>query len=572
MILSAVKMGGFLWRGDQQTHAFERQESVTLSVYNLGEDFAGTNAALKGGYGMRYLAFAIVLLTGLGLFNRQADSKEITLLHTNDFHGQYMPFYVEPGCATSQTGDPGGPSYSFERKGMVGGFAYLAAKVNTIRQSKEKGNTLLVHTGDTFSDNLLMNLTKGEAMITMMNRLGYDFMSLGNHDFDYTFERTKELQEMAEFPMRGINVVLSSTGEPVFGEPYKIFEMNGVKTALVAVGYRNTAKTTDPKNVEELAFQDAINQLQKIISELKSQADIVVLVSHQGKEVDELTAEKIGDIDLIIGGHSHDKTIKRINNTWIVQALADAACLGEMVLEILNGKVIDVNYTLHTLWNDEIKPDPEIERLIEELRAPHKNTLEEVIGEALEPICRNYMAESPFDKMVGDYMVDSTGADIALLTGVGYGITIYPGEIQREQLYNLIPHSSKLVTLKLTGNQIVNVLEQSAKNVQPDDPAETVGGLVQTTNMSWTIDFNKEQFHRISDVKVKGKSIQEDKSYSVATHSGILAGAHRYDVVSEGKDITKIDLQINELVERKFKEEGKVKAPKPSQVTIIKKR
>lgn len=526
---------------------------------------------------MKWLSY-IIIFSGLlsTTFSGEGNIKqpmetEITILHTNDFHGQYIPFYVEPGCATSQTGDPGGPSYSFEKKGMVGGFVYLATRINDIRQKKGKENTLLVDAGDAFCDDLLMNLTEGEAMINMMNQLGYEFMALGNHDFDYKYERTKELQELAEFPMRGINVVLKSTEKPVLGNPYRFFEKNGSKLVLVAAGYHNTPETTNPENVEELDFISAIDQIQEIIPQLKSQADIIVVVSHQGNKVDELMAEKIRDIDLIIGGHSHDATVKKINNTWVVQALSNAACLGETVLEIKNGKLADVQHKLHTLWNDEIEPNQEMERLIEELRAPHKKILEEIIGEAQEPICRNYSSESPFDKMAGEFLTEYTGSDIALLTGVGYGITIYPGEIRREQLFNLIPHSSKLVTVNLTGNQILNVLEQSAKNVQPDNPLDIVGGLVQTVNMEWTVDFNKDLFNRIGDVKIKGEPIRDDRTYSVATHSGILAGAHRYDAVSDGEDINETDLQINELVERKIKEKGKVTGSDTGQVTIINK-
>ncbi|MFP5406578.1 MAG: metallophosphoesterase, partial [Gammaproteobacteria bacterium] len=122
-----------------------------------------------------------------------AVARSVTLLYTNDFHGRYVPFAVEPGNATAQTGDPGRSPQSFEHAGRVGGFAALATAIERIRQARGPANVVLLHGGDTFSDDLLGNLTQGEAVIRLMNEVGYEFSALGNHDFDYGAQRTREL-------------------------------------------------------------------------------------------------------------------------------------------------------------------------------------------------------------------------------------------------------------------------------------------------------------------------------------------------------------------------------------------
>lgn len=235
-----------------------------------------------------------------------AVSDTLTILHANDFHGRYMPFEVAPGSATSQTGDPGGEnSFEFKHHGVVGGLAVMAAAVDSIRKKHGKENVLLVHAGDTYSDDLLGNITKGEAMVRLMNKLGFDFMAFGNHDFDYTLERTRELQEMANFPMRAANII--EKGKPIFGDPVAIVEKAGIKVGLLALGYHNTPLTTNPENVKALKFINGIDVAQQYVDDLHKQADIVVVVSHQGTKADEMLLKKVNGIDVLIGGHSHDE-------------------------------------------------------------------------------------------------------------------------------------------------------------------------------------------------------------------------------------------------------------------------
>lgn len=502
----------------------------------------------------------------------RAAGTDITFLHDNDPHGRYLPFKVAPGDATSQTGDPGREPSHFSRPGEIGGASRIATLVKRFRTERGADKVILVGGGDTFSDDLLGNLTKGEAMVRLMNAVGYQFMALGNHDFDYGRERTVELQRLATFPMRGANV-LDESGKPFLGDPVKIFDVAGIKIAVMGLGYHNTGDTGNKKNFDGLRFVSGIDVARERVPELRKRADAVVVVSHQGSSVDRELARRVSGIDVIIGAHSHDLIAppEKIRGTWIVQAMSDDAALGELVMHF-DGKrrLKNVTGRAHMLWSDEVAPDPEIDTLIEQLRAPHRAQLEEVIATAADRIGRQYRSESPFDTLAGDMLRAHTGADVALLPGVGYGVSINPGPVTREMLYTLLPHPSKLVTMELTGAQLLETLEQSARNQKPKDPLDRVGGLIQTAGMRWTVDLTRPAGKRIRDVSINGAPLDPNRSYKIVTHNGMSNGLHRYSILKQGRNTVERDETVTDVVEQAFRKAGTVKAPVAGAVTLVK--
>ncbi len=162
---------------------------------------------------------------------------------------------------------------------------------------------LLLHGGDAFGDDLLANLTKGEATIRLMNALGFQFLALGNHDFDYGADRTRELQGIAEFPMRGANIT-DASGSPFLGEPAQVSEVAGARVAVLALAYHNTEQTGSRDNVRGLTFGSGIDAARRWVAALRGRADVVVVLSHQGSKVDRDLARAMPDIDVIVGAHS----------------------------------------------------------------------------------------------------------------------------------------------------------------------------------------------------------------------------------------------------------------------------
>lgn len=498
-------------------------------------------------------------------------SGTFVILHTNDFHGRHQGFQAQAEDATSQTDDPGEPdTYRFGRTAEVGGLARLATVVTQAREQHPDA-VLLLHAGDTFSDDLLGNLTKGAAVIELMNSLGFDFMALGNHDFDYGPERTRELQDLARFPMRAANITDADSGEPVLGDPTLVLRRGDVRVGLLAMGYTHTPWTASKDNVRGLKFGSALDAARKYVPRLREEADVVVVVSHLGTKGDEVLAREVPGIDIIVGGHSHDHLVppKQVGQTWIVQALSDAAEYGQVEVRVEGGKIRDLKAQVNTLWADQVSEDPAVARQVDELRQPHRERLEEVLFTAAKPIARDYKSESAFDKLVAEILRQRAGADVAMLPGVGYGLTLGPGPVTREALYTLLAHPAKLATVTLTGAQILETLQQSATNQKPENPLDTVGGLLQSAGLSWTVDLTKPVGERVRDVRIAGKPIEPKAEYRVATHSGMLEGIHRYDAFAKGKDIQRTETKVVDAVEEALRGKQDVQPPPLGDLRLI---
>ena len=500
-----------------------------------------------------------------------AVSGTFTILHTNDIHGRHRPFAVAPGNATAQTGDPGRPPSSFEHAGTVGGFAHLATAIKRVRQQRGAANVLLLDGGDTFGDDLLANQTKGAANIRLLNALGYQFMALGNHDYDYGSARTRELQQLAHFPMRGANVTDKATGQPFLGDPTQVFTVGGVRVGILALTYHNTGLTGNPKNTADLTFSSGLEATRRYLPGLRARADVVVVLSHQGTKVDERLAREVPGIDLIVGAHSHDRITppRQVAGVWVVQALSDAAVLGQLTVQVQDGKVAKVEGIAPTLWTDQYPADPAVARLVDSLRAPYKAQLEEVIATATGRIGRQYKSASPFDQLVGELLREATGAEVAFMPGVGYGVSLEAGPITREALYTLLPHPSKLVTMTLTGAQLTALLEQSATNLNPGDDLKRVGGLIQSSGLAWTADLGRPAGQRVSGVQVNGQPLAATRAYRVVTHNGMLSGIHRYTTFAQGQQIKKLDKGVTDVVEAGLRRRGKVAPPVLARVQIL---
>ncbi len=314
-----------------------------------------------------------------------AISGRFTILHTNDMHGDLQEFAVDTGDATAQTGDRGRPYQEYSRRGIIGGVARLATAVERVRHANPAGSVLLVDAGDAFGDGLVANLTRGAATIRVMNALGYSFMALGNHDFEYTVDRTRELQLMAHFPMRAANAIDNSTGGPFLGDPTLVVTVGGVRVGLLALGYQNTDQPGNKDNTRGLSFINGMETARRYIPELRRRADVIVVVSHPVSGVERLLAAHVRGIDVIVGGHSHDRIgpPARVADSWIVQALSGCVRLGgELTVTVSDGRVTEVSGTVHELYADQYAPDARFTRLVDSIRAPFRDTLRAVIGTA----------------------------------------------------------------------------------------------------------------------------------------------------------------------------------------------
>lgn len=499
-------------------------------------------------------------------------SGTFTILHTNDIHGDLSEFSVDTGDATAQTGDPGRSYQEYPRHGIIGGFARLANAVERARARHAAGSVLLVDAGDTFGDGLLANLTRGAATIRLMDALGYTFMALGNHDYEYSAERTIELQRMARFPMRAANAVVNATGFPFLGDPTLVVTAGGVRVGLLALTYHNTDQTGNKDNTRDLSFTSGINAARAYVPGLRKRADVVVVVSHQGTVVDSLLGLRVPGIDIIVGGHSHDRIMpaRRVGGAWMVQALSDASALGELTVTVTAGRVTSVNGVVNELYADQYSLDRRYAAALDSIRAPFTDTLQAVVATAAEQIGRQYKSESPVDVLAAEVLREYGHADAAFLPGLGFGVTLQPGPVTREMLVRLFPHPTTVVHERLTGGQILSILEQSAANLKPADDLDRVGGLIQTAGLQWTVNLTRPVGQRISDVRVGGVPIDPNARYSVMTNGGLLQGTHRQSTFARGSDIVRDQRSFGTVFEDGIRARGIIRAPIAGTITLIK--
>lgn len=489
-------------------------------------------------------------------------SGTFTILHTNDLHGRYLPFEAPQGNAVFPPG-------------VVGGLAYLSSAIEEIRKERGASNVILIDAGDAFGDDLLANLTHGENMVCAMNAMGYQFMALGDRDFGYGVKQNERLQEMAKFPMRGANVIVESTGEAFLGQPALIFSVGGLRVGMLALGCHSSTLSAGRDATAGLTFTKGTAEASNHVSKLRSSADVVVVVSHMGSDMDRVLARDVPGIDIIIGAHSHESLTEKVvtassgNGVWMSQALSNGVCLGEMSVTVENGKVASVASRLHVIRPGAYKPEPAVSRAIERSRSAYRPRLEEILATAARPIERKYRQESAFDKLACSALRQATGAQIAFLPGNDCGVALGPGTVTREQLVSLIARPSPVVTMTLRGSQVREILEKCAANLAPNNPVDAAGGLIQTDGLRWTMDPARPMWNRVRDVSVGGRPLDDDGEYTIVTNNALLQGRYRYTTFMRGAGIRVSRASDLETLEKEFKARGAIAAPQTGDITIL---
>lgn len=507
---------------------------------------------------------SLALLAGLCLTAPASAARTaLTILHTNDLHGHLEPW------------DGWG-----ELEGRrVGGLDRIATVVKRVRAEVGARKVLLLDGGDTIGDTMIAARTEGRAIVNAMNAIGYDAMVVGNHEPDFGPEALAERMREARFPVLAANIVKSATGEG-FATPYRILEVNGVRVGVLGLAYPNTALTTARKNVAGLNFRDSIETAREFVPRMRAEgAALVVVLSHFGLSSDEQLARQVPGIDVIVGGHSHNRMrqARRAGETLIVQAGAHGSDVGRLDLEIENGRIVAHRRELILVDNGKIAADPETAASIDASLRPHTREMKQTVGKAGQTIARAQTLggeeprprdeQSPADALFADIVRNATATDVAMLPGVGYGVALAPGPIRAADLRNLIPHESKVVTMTLTGAQIREILEQSLENTYTKDPRTKVGGLVQVSGLVFAYRPDATKGSRLQDVRVGGRALEAGREYRVATNSLLAEGGHNYTVFQSGKNKRESQSQY-ELVRTAIEARGTVTPPQD--VRIVK--
>jgi len=304
-----------------------------------------------------YIFLSIIFLVFFISSFALCEDTVIRLLYVNDFHG----------FAEEQRSDFTG--------GMVGGAPYLAGMIDRLRQDRP---SLLLSAGDMIQGSNWANLFQGKSVIEIMNRMGFDAMALGNHEFDFGIDTLKERIKEARFPYLGANIIgLEGI------QPFIIKELKGVRIAIIGLATEETPIYTHPDNVRGLIFQLPFDTAERCIKELRDKVDVIIVLSHLGFHNDMVLAQKVGDIDVIVGGHSHTKIEKPvlIGKTVIVQAWEHGKVLGVLDLTLRDGAIKDHNgYLLDIRPTGKIK-NKDVAEIVKKYQKKLNGLVRQRIGE-----------------------------------------------------------------------------------------------------------------------------------------------------------------------------------------------
>jgi 5'-nucleotidase len=492
------------------------------------------------------------------------NGSRLVLLHTNDIHGHLTAWRGWEGDLQDR---------------QIGGLDRLAAAVLQIRQDND-GQSLLLDAGDCWGDTMIADQTKGSALVAALNHLAYDAMTVGNHEPDFGREGMKSLIAQARFPVVAANLVVGRDG-PLFSEAYVVRDVGGVRVGILGLAYPKTPWTTSSKNLDDLDFQKPEDVARRFIPRMRDEgAGLIVLLTHLGLSADKQLAEAVSDIDVIVGGHSHNRMgdALRVGKTLIVQAGAHGSDLGRLDLVLEKGRITDHRRTLIPLDHERIPADPGTERLIRELLEPHQQALQEPVGVAGDWLVRAQTLagqearkrdqESPVDSMFADIVREATRADVALLPGVGYGVAIPPGPITAAQLRQLVPHDGKVFTMQLAGAQLRDILEQSVENTFSDDAATKVGGMIQVAGIRFHFDPSRTHGQRVLEIAASSGDWDLGRKYLVATNSLLAQGGHNYREFLHAENVKQEQTQYD-MIKHWIREHSPVTTPPPGRIRRV---
>ena len=486
----------------------------------------------------------------------------VSLLHFTDCHAQLLPTYFREPSANIGVGDAAGrlphlvgehllrnagvaagtpQAHAFtyldfaaaaKRYGKVGGFAHLATLVKRIRASRP--GALLLDGGDTWQGSATALWTRGQDMIEACQELGVDLMT-AHWEFTYGDKRVQEaIKSLGRIEFLAQNVKTADFGDPVF-KPYVIREMNGVPVAVIGQAFPYTPIANPRHFVPEWTFGIQEAELQKIVEEVRAKGvRAVVLLSHNGMDVDVKLAGRVRGIDAILGGHTHDGVPVPVvvNNaggkTLVTNAGSNGKFLGVLDLEVKASGVADFRYRLLPVFANLLPADLQMQTLITRVRAPYAAKLNETLAVTEGLLYRRGNFNGTFDQLILDALMTEKNAEIGFSPGFRWGTSLLPGQpILREHLMDQTAITYPSVTVnEIAGADIKAILEDVCDNLFNPDPYLQQGGdMVRVGGMAYTCNPTAASGQRISDMRLHGKPMDAGKRYKVAGWAPVAEGA-----------------------------------------------
>jgi len=434
-------------------------------------------------------------------------------------------FKIRPGTAQAHAFTHLDFSQAAKTYGKVGGFAHLATLVKQLRASRPQA--WLLDGGDTWQGSATSLWTNAQDMVDACKRLGVNIMT--SH-WEHTFG-AKRVQEIVEKDLKGHieflaqNIKTTDFEDLVF-KPYTLREQNGVQVAVIGQAFPYTPIANPRYMVADWTFGIQEDHLQTMVDEVRGKgAQVVVLLSHNGMDVDLKLASRVRGIDAILGGHTHDgmpapTVVKNPGGqTLVTNAGSNTKFLGVLDFDVRSGKVQGYRYKLLPIFANLLAPDADMQAFIDGVRAPYKAKLEEKLAVTEDMLYRRGNFNGSWDQVICEALMEVKGADLSFSPGVRWGTSLLPGDtITMEHLMDQTAITYPATTLnEFTGAQIKEILEDVADNIFNPDPYYQQGGdMVRVGGMGYSIAPNERMGSRIQNMTLKGKPIEAGKKYKVA--------------------------------------------------------
>ena len=547
-------------------------------------------SAIYGGYGFgnwaQLAAQQSITQAELIEFNTLGN---VSLIHVTDIHGQLKPIYFREPSVNIGVGDnfsvvPHITGAEFRKAygiadgsrshyalsagdftalaksyGRVGGLDRVATVINAIRA--DRPDALLLDGGDTWHGSYTTWKTAGQDMVNVMAALKPDAMTF-HWEFTLGSERITELVENLSFAALGQNIFDMEWDEPaILFKPYKMFQRGGAQIAVIGQAFPYMPIANPGWMFPEYSFGIRESNMAKTVAAARTNgADCVVLLSHNGFDVDKQMASRVEGIDIILSGHTHDALPEPvlIGKTLIVPSGSNGKFVSRVDLDIRNGQVLEYRTKLIPIFADVIEPDPDVAGIIAAERAPYEEEMAEVIGQTESLLYRRGNFNGTWDDLICDALLAQSDAEIALSPGVRWGPSVLPGQdITREDIFGVTSMSyGKVYRTEMSGEMLRNILEDVADNIFNPNPYYQQGGdMVRTGGLSYRLDVNESQGSRISEMTLfgSGKKIDPAQNYVVAGWASVnenIEGPQIWDVVEAHiRDTGMVKLQPNNAVE-----------------------
>ena len=437
-----------------------------------------------------------------------SQTKNITILHTNDMHAGFIPHE-----ATWIRESP---------KPMVGGFNELAFAIDSIRRIKAA--TILLDGGDVMTGNPVTEYVYGGALggalFQMMNMIGYELWCFGNHDFDLGQKNLLQLTTIAHFPTVSANVVNDKNEYPLNNKPYVIIEKNGLRVGIIGVMSHELYGLVNQTNLVGIKVLAPVATTQKFVDELGPKTDLIVALTHEGVEDDSLLAMNVKGLNVIVGAHSHTrlKKPKLINGVIIVQTGSSCENLGVLDLTVENRKVVSYNGVLVQLWYNSARPKTALSNFIDSVQHGIEKDYSQIIGTLKSDWVRDDNAESGIGDFISDAQREAAHADVGFMNNAGIRKNVTAGPISKRDVFEVLPFRNILATFQLTGAEVktivLNYIEKHLK--------------IQTSGIRCEWRRGADGTVQLLKLEINGKPFDEKATYTGAASDYFVGEARHY--------------------------------------------